>query len=213
MAYRRHISAQEKVDLRKAIDDYYELSSCPSMAGSEYAAKYHLKRIHENIMALHFDEPYNSDSYEEEEEEEEEGEYADGDEYCENDDDGEYGEDEEDSEPLFPGLVQEEPVQAANRKKRNKSHIRRNHKGGVLVQIKPSGYTSRVNSSKLLTGKQARGCCIHLVGGTRLNCTITKQRRANVRKLHEDTLGPDGIHCKYHVKNWKAIGKRNAGIA
>ena len=204
MAYRRQISAQENVDLGEAIDDYYELSSCPSMAGSESAAKYHLKRIHENIMALHFEEPYNSDSYEEEEEEEEEGEYAEG---------GEYSEDGEDSEPLFPGRVQEEPVQAANRKKRNKSHIRRNHKGGVLVQIKPSGRTSGVKSSKLLTGKQARGCCIHLVGGTRPNCTITKQRRANVRKLHEDTLGPDGIHCKYHVKNWKAIGKRNAVIA
>ena len=94
---------------------------------------------------------------------------------------------------------------------RAKSHVRRNHTGGLLVAIKPSGRTSRVDPCKLGDGKQMRGCCIHLVGGTRGNCSLTAARRKQVREAHGASLGGDGVRCKYHVHNWKAIGKRTHG--
>jgi hypothetical protein len=94
---------------------------------------------------------------------------------------------------------------------RAKSRVRRNHTGGLLVAIKPSGRTSRVDPSKLGDGKQMRGCCIHLVGGARGNCSLTAARRKQVREAHGASLGGDGVRCKYHIKNWKAIGKRTHG--
>ena len=105
----------------------------------------------------------------------------------------------------------QEPVRVTH-KKRNASGTRRNHTGGILVAISPSGRTKAISDCKLEKGRQMRNYCIHLVGGTRSNCCITKKRRETVRNDHAASVGHDGIRCKHHVNNWKTIAKRTKGI-
>lgn len=129
-------------------------------------------------------------------------------------------EDQDDDQDDDQDEEQHDEVQANDRqepargthKKRNASGTRRNHTGGLLIAIGPSGRTKQISDFKLEKGKQMRNYCIHLVGGTRSNCCITKKRRETVRNDHEASVGHDGVRCKHHVNNWKAIAKRTKGI-
>jgi hypothetical protein len=95
------------------------------------------------------------------------------------------------------------------RQRRLPANVKRNHRGGLLIAIAPNGRTSKVKPAALKPGKQMRGYCIHLVGGTRGNCAMTKLRREAVRAKHAANLGPDGVRCACHVPNWKAISSRS----
>lgn len=121
----------------------------------------------------------------------------------------EAGEEEDAEEDAEEG--EEHTVREMKRTSGSKAKAARNHSGGILVVIKPNGRTSQVKCSKFGLGKQMRNCCIHLVGGRLKNCTLTQSRRDSVRKLHFKSLCEDGVHCKHHVQNWKAIGKRTKG--
>lgn len=141
-----------------------------------------------------------------EEADEEEADEAGEEEDAEDADEAEEAEEEEDA------VEAEEPaLRERKRKSDSKAKVARNHTGGIFVVIKPNGRTSQVDCSKFGPGKQMRNCCIHLVGGSLKNCTLTQNRRDSVRKLHSASLCEDGVHCKHHVRNWKAIGKRTKG--
>ena len=96
---------------------------------------------------------------------------------------------------------------------RAKRNAKRGHTGGILVAVYSKNgrvLTKQIKPSVLAPGKQLRGCCVHLVGGTRSNCSLTPHRRHSVAAKHAQACKADGVHCPLHISNWKAIANRSS---
>jgi hypothetical protein len=130
----------------------------------------------------------------------------------EEDADGAEAAETEDGAEDVKSVENKKQTKSSSRRRARPANVRHNHTGGILVAIKPSGYTKQIDKSKFQSGKQMRGYCIHLVGGEQINCSLTKNRRERVRLLHNNSCKGDAIRCEHHVSNWKAIGKRTFGV-